>query len=128
MTHERLTTPIARDGWKMTNLERQVQSICQALQSHFPQSATIAIAAAAVRRDHQFLGPRKALATHVFVPAADAVGREMGCIMINADADPALIVGHVINTVGNGFAQVLVLEIMDTNPLRIFLGPPFLAR
>src|SRR5438132_8976627 len=48
--------------------------------------------------------------------------------MINADADPALIVGHVVDTIGNGLAQLLVLEIMDAHLLGSALGSPFLAR
>src|SRR5258708_6114802 len=112
----------------MTNLQLQFQSVRQALQGHLPQTATVTVAAATVRGDHQFPGPRKTLATHIFIPAPDAVGCEIGGVMIDADADPALIVGHVVDTVGNGLAQLLVLEIMDANLLGSTLGPPCLAR
>src|SRR5260370_8298010 len=98
--------PLARARWKMTTPQLQLQSVRQSLQSHFPQTATVAVAAAAVRRDHQFPSPRKALATHTLIPPANAVGREIGGVMIDADAYPAFIVGHVINTVGNDRPQI----------------------
>src|SRR5689334_10909386 len=88
--------PLARARWKMANLQLQVQVVRQFLQRHLPQTAPAAIAAATVRRDHQFVGTRKALSTHVLPPAPDAVGCEMSGIMIDADADPALVVGQVV--------------------------------
>src|SRR5438132_8448488 len=118
--------PLAGAWWKMTDLQLQFQPVRQALQSHFPQTTTVTIAAATVRRDHQFPGPGKAFAAHIFIPAADAVGCEIGCVVVNADADPALIVGHVVDTVGNGLALLLVLEIMDAHLLGSALGSPFL--
>src|SRR6266403_2316087 len=120
--------PLAGARWKMTNLQLQFQAVRQALQCHFPQTATVTIATATVRRDHQFPGPRKTLATHIFIPTPDAVGCEIGGVMINADADPALIIGHVVDTVGNGLAQLLVLEVMDANLLGSAQGSPCLAR
>ena len=113
--------PFAGARWKMANLQPQFQPVRQALQGHFPQTATVTVAATTVRRDHQFPGPRKAFATHIFIPTPDAVGCEIGGVMINANADPALIVGHVVNTVGNGLAESFVLEIMDANFLGIAL-------
>src|SRR5438105_3237977 len=120
--------PLAGARWKMTNLQPQFQPVRQVLQCHFPQTASVTVAATTVRRDHQFPGPRKALATHIFIPPPDALGCEIGSVMINADADPALIVGHVVDTIGNGLAQLLVLEIMDAHLLGSALGSPFLAR
>jgi hypothetical protein len=99
----------------MAHLQLEVQLIRQILQSHFPQTAAVVIAAAAIGCDHQFAGSRKAPLAHFVPPLADAVRREMGRVMIDANADPALVVGHVINTMRNGLAQILVLEIMDTS-------------
>lgn len=48
--------------------------------------------------------------------------------MIDTNTNPSLVVGHVVNTVRNRLAQVLVFEIVDPNLLGITLRPPFIAR
>src|ERR1700677_845962 len=120
--------PFAGTRWKMTNAQLQLQSVCQTLQSYFPQSASTTVAAATVRRDHQFTGAGKALAAHVFVPTMDTVGCKLSGVVIDADAHPALIVGHIVNSIRNGLTQILVFKVMNANFLGVILGPPFLAR
>src|SRR3954447_10693827 len=44
--------------------------------------------------------------------------------MGHSDADPASVVGDVIDAVGNGLAQLLVLKIMDIHPPRLSLRAP----
>src|ERR1700758_912889 len=100
--------PLAGARWKMAHPQLEIQFIRQVLQSHFPQSATVIITAAAIGRNHQFTGSRKALLAHSLPPLPDAVGREMGRVMIDTDADPTLIVGHVVDTVRYSLAQLLV--------------------
>src|ERR1700691_5255153 len=120
--------PLAGPRWKMAYLELEVQWIRQFLQRYFPQTAAVVVAATSIGRDHQFAGPRKTPLTHFLPPLPDAVGRKFGGGMIDADADPTLVMGHVINAMRNGLAQLLVLEIMDTSWLGIALRSPFLAR
>ena len=45
--------------------------------------------------------------------------------MIDTYADPALVVGHVIDAVRDRLAQFLILEVVDANFLRLALGMPF---
>jgi len=45
-------------------------------------------------------------------PLADRLHRESGRIVIDPDAHPTLILTQVVNTVRNGFAQLLVHKIM----------------
>src|ERR1700693_4252842 len=93
--------PFAGARLKMANFQLQVQSVCQTLQGHFPQTATVTVAAAAVSGDHQFARTRTTLVAHVLVPTANAVGRKVSGVMIDPDADPAFVVGHIINPVRN---------------------------
>ena len=46
---------------------------------------------------------------------------------MNPHADPTLIVGEVVNAVGNGFAQVRILEIVNADFLGFALRLPLLA-
>src|SRR6516165_2063799 len=94
--------PLARARWKMTHFQPYLQLVRQALQRHFPQAAAVTIAATAVGRDHQFPGARKTPAAHIFIPTPDAVGCEVGGVVINADTHPALVVGYIVDAVGNG--------------------------
>src|SRR5690349_5103888 len=111
MAHQRLATPVAGyvteeamfnfvpftgPRWKMAHFQLEAQLIRQILQSHLPQAAAVIVAATSVGCDHQFAGARKALLAHFFPPTANAVGREISRVMIDADADPTLIVSHVV--------------------------------
>ena len=46
-------------------------------------------------------------------------------IAIDADADPAFIGGHVVDAIGDGFAQAFNQEVMDANGFGLPLGPQF---
>ena len=65
--------------------------------------------------------PRRA---HFRPPQQDAAGRELGRIMVDSDANPALVVEHIVNAVGDCLAQVLVLEVMHADLLRVVFRPP----
>ena len=45
--------------------------------------------------------------------------------MIDPHADPALVVGHVVDSVRDRLAQFLILEVVDANFLRLAFGMPF---
>lgn len=47
--------------------------------------------------------------------------------MIDADADPAVVGGEVIDAVGDGFAEVRVDEVVDTYRYGLALGLPLAA-
>ena len=50
-------------------------------------------------------GARKPAPAHPLPPAANAIDGELRGVVIDADADPALVVEQVVDAIGNGFAQ-----------------------
>src|SRR6516165_10916939 len=119
--------PFARPWWKMTHPQLQVDPVSQVLQRHLPQPRPVAIAAATIGGDQQFAGMRKALTAHVFPPTLDRACSKVSRVVVNADAHPPLVVGHVVDAVRDGLAQRRVFKVMNTNVLRLALRLPFLA-
>src|SRR6266542_3768802 len=74
--------PLARTRWEMAHRQSQTQVVRQLLQRHLPESRAAAVAAAAVRRDQQLLGPRISLATHLTPPPLNAGRRESSRVVI----------------------------------------------
>ena len=67
-----------------------------------PQSAVIVSAG----------GVGVALAAEVLPPAADRGDGELGGVVVDPDADPALVVGEVVDPVGDRLAELLVEEVV----------------
>ena len=63
--------------------------------------------------------------SHLAPPSANRLSRETRCVVVDSDAHPPLILGDVIHAVGNGFAQLLVHEVMDEHLFRLSLRSPF---
>lgn len=78
------------------------------LQFHFPQPHPRAVGATAVGGDRQFAGVWIALA-----PGADRPDGERGGVGGNPDADPGLVGGHVVDAIGDDFAERLVAEVVQ---------------
>src|SRR5437588_9502267 len=97
--------PFAGSWGKMANAQSQAQVIGKLLQGHFPQSRTVAVAAASVRGDQEFARPRKTFRPHVLPPTLNRSGGKLSRVTMNANADPALIVRQIINSIANGFPQ-----------------------
>src|SRR5207245_7909185 len=104
--------------WEMAYPQFQLDLVGHLLQRHLPKPRPITVAATAVGGDQQFAGAPKALTAHALPPTPDRPRREVGRVVMNLHADPALVVGQVVNAVGNGFAQGRVLEIVNAD----FLG------
>ena len=109
--------PLAGARREVADLQRQAQVVGQLLQRHLPQPAAAAVAAAAVGGDQQFAGLGEAPAAHLLPPAADAVGGELGRVVVDPHAHPALVAGQVVDAVGDRLAQLLVREVMDLHLL-----------
>src|SRR3974390_1493569 len=92
---------------------------------HRSVGGAVAVAPPAVSRDEQLGGAGKSLCPHLLPPAADAGGREVGGVMINADADPPLVIGHIIDAIRDRLAQFLVLKVVDAHVLQLAFGTPF---
>src|ERR1700688_646386 len=119
--------PLARSRRKMTDAQPQTNVVSQFLQSHFPQARPAAVAAAAIGGDQQFAGAGKTPAAHILPPTTNGTSGEVSRVMIDADANPTLIVGYVIHSVRNGLAQRRVLKVVDPHFFRLSLRLPFLT-
>src|SRR3954449_333627 len=64
----------------------------------------------------------KSVTTFLVEPGADGVDRELGGVAGHAEADPAAVVGQIIDAVGHDLAELLVLEVMDLGPPRLAFG------
>src|SRR5438309_11405326 len=60
-------------------------------------------------------------------PLADAVDREGGRVVVDADTDPSGIRGQVIDPVRHCAAELLDQEVMDPDLFRVALGAIFAA-
>jgi len=116
--------PLTRAGREVAHLEPQPQVIGQRLERNLPEPAPGTVAAAAVGRDQQLAGAGEPATAHLLPPPSDAVGRELGGVVVNAHADPSLIVQEVVHAVGDGLTQVLVQEVVNANVLGPALRPP----
>src|SRR4029077_8433357 len=67
-------------------------------------------------------------AAHVLPPTTYGLGREVGGVMVNADADPTFIIGQVEDAIGNCFTQGRILKVVHTHLFRLALRSPFPAR
>ena len=88
------------------------QFVGEALQFAFPEFHPGAVAAAAVGRDRQTAGLGIARQAQLLPPAPDTLDREGRRIGIDADADPAMVGGDVVDSIGRHLAQFGDLEIM----------------
>ena len=113
--------PLAGAGRQVADRDGQLEFVGQLLQLDLPQPHAIAVAAAAVGGDHQPLGVGIALLAHRPPPAADRVDGEAGGVVIDADADPADIVGDVVDAVRHGAAQLGIDEVVNVDRLRACL-------
>src|SRR5947209_6136143 len=105
--------PLTRPRWEMTHLQGQTQVVGQFLQGQLPQPRTIAVAASAIRRDKQFACPGETRSAESFPPALNRSCSKLGCVAVDANADPALIVGQVVHAIGNNLAEVRILKVME---------------
>jgi len=84
----------------------------------------VAVAPPAVGGDQQLPGSGKSATAHLLPPSADAVDGELGGVVVDPHAHPALIVENIVDTVGNCFPQCLIQEVMNTNFLGFATGTP----
>src|SRR3954449_235327 len=103
-------------GWYQAGL------VGQGLQLAFPQSPPPPIGAAAVGRDHQPGRGGIAGTAHLVEPAADRIARELGGVAGDPDADPAAVVGQIVDPVRHHLAKLLVLEVVDVGSPRLACG------
>src|SRR5262245_28374361 len=140
MAHERLSAPVLSDmakqpmldlipfagpRRKMAYVQFQSDSVRQFLQGNLPQSASHSVASTTIGGDHQLSCARKPLHPHPHPPATNGLGSETRRVMVDANAHPTLVVRNVVDTIGDGFTQILVLKVMNANLFRVSLETPF---
>src|SRR5215467_15234891 len=93
--------PFAGSRREMANGYGEFEFVGQLLNLDPPQTYTVAVAAAAVRRDHQAFGFGVASLAHADPPSPYRIDREGRRIVIRADAYPSDVVGEIIDAVGH---------------------------
>jgi transposase len=116
--------PLARPGWEVAHRDPQAQVIRQVLQPDFPQPRPIAVTAPGIGGDQQPPGLRIDRRPHLLPPAPDTRHGELGRVMIDADADPALVPTLVIDPFGDGLAQLLVREVLGAGLFGVASATP----
>ena len=117
--------PLARTGREVTDVNRQAQVGGQVLQGHFPQPTATPITPAAIRCDQQFPCVLVTVPAHLAPPPPDGLGGEARRIVIDAHADPALILSQIVDPIGNRFPQLRVGKVMHQNVDRLPARLPF---
>ena len=116
--------PFAGARRKMADYQLETQLVRQLLQRHLPKTRAVAVTPPAVGGDQQLPGSGKSATAHLLPPSADAVDGELGGVVVDPHAHPALVVENIVDTVGNRFPQCLVQEVVNTNLLGFATGMP----
>jgi hypothetical protein len=111
--------------WKLTNVGRHPKSVGQLLKCHLPEAAATAVASAAVGHDQQISGIAMPPRTHLLSPTTDRFSCETSRIVVDSNADPALVLREVVDTVGNGLPELFVHKVMDEDLLEFATRLPF---
>ena len=110
-------------GGIVTNRDLPVETVGHLWQHQLPRVESAAVAAAAIAQDQPFGGFGIARLTETLPPAFEGGGGELGGVVVDADADPALVRPQVRDTVGDRLAQLRIEEIVNAD----FFGTPFVA-
>ena len=103
----------------------------QAGQLDLPGPDPVAVGSAGIGGDQEPVGVGEAGSAHLVPPASDGLDGELGGVGGVADVDPALVVGHVVDPVGDGLgvlAQGGIGEVVDVDPLGFALAVPIRPR
>jgi hypothetical protein len=110
---------------KVTDRDSQAESIGQLLQCHFPQPRPTTVTPTRIGGHQQFTGLRVNLIPHLIPPAGNRLGGKLRRVLIDANTHPARVVVQVVDSLGDGMAQLRILKIMYAHPGRLALGMPF---
>jgi hypothetical protein len=119
--------PLRGDRREVADRDRKSRLVGELLQLDLPEPGAIAVRAAAVGGDLKGRGVGEALAAEVLPPASDRVDRERGGVVVDPDLDPTLVVGEVVDPVGDRLAELSVLEVVDADQLGLALRAPLPA-
>src|SRR5918996_1237247 len=120
--------PLARSWRIVTDRNRQPRASRELLEFPLPEPHPRAVAATGIGGDQQRPRPRIRLSAHDRPPARDRAHPEPGGIVIDADADPALVATEIVYAVGNGLALLRHEKVVDAHWLGGPSGAPGAAR
>src|SRR4051812_33476851 len=115
--------PLRGAGRIVADRDHQAGHVGQLLQLNFPQPNPRSIGAAAIGCDQQPIGPPIAHAPDPLMPGPDGVDRELGRVMVDAQADPAVVIERIVDPIRRHLAQGLVREVMHVDRLGRALRP-----
>src|SRR5688500_6392577 len=115
-------------GGKWQISKRRSRSSASCCKATFHNRLRLPIAAPAIGGNHQFSRARKSPRAHLVPPTPNAGGGELRRVMIDSDADPALVAGQIVNPVRNRLTPFLFRKVMHLHFHRLSLSFPFLAR
>src|SRR5580765_4742450 len=119
--------PLARAGWQVGDGDGQAGLLSETLDLALPQAHPVAIAAAATRGNDKDPGLGIACFAQAIPPAPNTLDREGRCVGVDADIDPALVGGDVVDAIGRDLAKFRDLKVMHPNWLGLPLGTQFPA-
>ena len=111
--------PLRRAAWIVSHGDRKALFVGPTLQFTFPKSGSMAIAAAAVRGDQEFLGVGVLFRSCLLPPIANRMNGKLGCIGRCADRDVPSLVMNVVNAVGNCAAFRVAGKVVHRDLVRL---------
>src|SRR5450759_1200991 len=133
MTDQRLAAPVLTDEReetvldlvpfagarrKVTDRDLQPGFVSQLLQFPFPEPHSRSITAARIGGNQQTLRFGITAATHPAPPAAYALDRELGRVVIHSHANPSYVATEVVDSVGSHLAVLRLTDFEVVNPHR----------
>ena len=118
--------PLARPGRIVGDGDLELRLIRKLLQLQLEEAAATGIAPSTIRCNVELLGLRVRLPSYARPPAADGLHSEFPGVFVDAHRDESRVLREVVDTVGDGLAELLVEEVMALHLAGRALGRPLL--
>jgi hypothetical protein len=118
---------LARAGRQVAYGDRKASVVRQSLEFPLPEAHTGPVAPAAGRDDEESMRPSVRCRPDSAPPAPDRGDGELRGVVIDSDADPALVVRDVLDPVGDR-RPVPVHEVVDDDLVNVPVAAPLAAR
>jgi hypothetical protein len=115
--------PLAGSRREGADADRDSELVGEALELVLPDSRAISVAATRVGGDEDLARIGVAVRADLLSPRVDGRDREDTRVVIDADADEAIVGGDVVHAVGNGLADSVVREVVNVDLLHADRGP-----
>ena len=119
--------PLARPGRIVGDRDQEMRLIRQLLQLQLEEPAAARITPSTVGGDIELGGVGVAFSSDPMPPAPDCLHGEFGRILVDAHRDESPVLRDVVDTVGDGLAELLVDEVMDFHLARGALRRPLFS-